>query len=106
MKTDFIESKLQRLAESIDRLGAFVLTHLDSDGKTLVIYLAKDKQPKMPIFKLTLNDSNDYQLVAYPITIESKVDDDIDDDINLTQYSLMLGLVYNYVNDYEYTDLL
>lgn len=102
MKPDFIKSKLQRLAKSIDRLGNFVLTHLDSNNKTLVIYLAKNKQPKMPIFKLTLNDSNDYQLVAYPITIESKVDDDI----NLTQYSLMLDLVYNYVNDYEYTDLL
>lgn len=102
MKTDFIESKLQRLAESIDRLGAFVLTHLDSDGKTLVIYLAKDKQPKMPMFKLTLDNRNDYQLVVYPITIEPKVDDDI----NLTQYSLILDLVYNYVNDYKYSDLL
>ena len=102
MKPDFIKSKLQRLAKSIDRLGNFVLTHLDSDNKTLVIYLAKNKQPKMPIFKLTLNDSNEYQLVAYPITIEPKVDDDI----NLTQYSLILDLVHNYVNDYEYTDLL
>lgn len=43
-----------------------------------------------------------YHLVVYPIIIEPKVDDDI----NLTQYSLMLDLVYNYVNDYEYTDLL
>lgn len=102
MKTDFIESKLQRLGKSIDRLGNFVLTHLDSDGKTLVIYLAKDKQPKMPIFKLNLDSRNDYHLVVYPITIEPKVDDDI----NLTQYSLILDLIYNYVNDYEYTDLI
>lgn len=102
MKSDFIESKLQRLAKSIDLFGNFVSTHLDSNNKTLVIYLAKNKQPKMPIFKLTLNDNNDYQLVTYPITIEPKVDDDI----NLTQYSLILDLVYNYVNDYEYTDLL
>lgn len=102
MKTDFIESKLQRLAKSIDYLSNFALTHLDSDGKTLVIYLAKGKQPKMPMFKLTLDNRNDYQLVVYPITIEPKVDDDI----NLTQYSLILDLVYNYVNDYEHSDLL
>lgn len=93
MKPDFIKSKLQRLAKSIDRLGDFVLTHLDSDGKTLVIYLAKGKQPKMPMFKLTLDNRNDYQLVVYPITIEPKVDDDI----NLTQYSLILDLVYDYL---------
>lgn len=93
MKPDFIKSKLQRLAKSIDHLGDFVLTHLDSDGKTLVIYLAKGKQPKMPMFKLTLDNRNDYQLVVYPITIEPKVDDDI----NLTQYSLILDLVYDYL---------
>ena len=46
MKTDFIESELQRLAKSIDRLGDFVLTHLNIDGKTLVIYLAKTNSQK------------------------------------------------------------
>lgn len=95
-------AKLEKLAREIKNLGNFVTTHLDRDDKTLVIYLAKGKQPKMPMFKLTLDNCNDYHLVVYPITIEPKVDDDI----NLTQYSLILDLVYNYVNDYEYSDLL
>lgn len=99
MKTDFIESELKRLAKSIDRLGDFVLTHLNIDGKTLVIYLAKNKQPKMPMFKLTFDNHNNYQLVVYPITIEPE----LDDDINLTQYSLVLDMIYNCVTDFSST---
>lgn len=96
MKTDSIESELQRLAKDIDRLGGFVLAHLNLDGKTLVIYLAKNKQPKMPMFKLTFDNHKNYQLIVYPITIEPE----FDNDINLTQYSLILDVIYNCITDY------
>lgn len=97
MNANFSKNKLHLLAKTIDCLGDFVLTHLDSDDKTLVIYLAKDKQPKMPILKLTLDKQNNYQLVVYPITIEPK----LDKDINLTEYSTLLDMIYNCVTDFS-----
>lgn len=97
MNTNLNKNKLQLLAKTIDCLGDFVLTHLDSNGKILVIYLAKDKQPKMPILKLTLDDQNNYQLVVYPITISPA----FNKDINLTEYSSLLDMIYNCVTDFS-----
>lgn len=86
-------AKLEKLAGEIKNLNNFVTTHLDRINQTLTIY---ETETHIPLFQLTLDNNGDYKLTTEPVVIESKSSQQ-KPYLDLTYYSLLLGLIYNYI---------
>lgn len=86
-------AKLEKLAVEIKNLGDFVTTHLDRLNQTLTIYKT---EMHIPLYQLTLDYNGDYKLTTEPVVIESKSSQQRPY-LDLTYYSLLLGLIYDYI---------
>lgn len=86
-------TKLKKLNKEIKSLGDFVTTHLDRINQTLTIY---ETETHIPLYQLTLDHNGDYKLTTEPVVIKSKSSQQRPY-LDLTYYSLLLGLIYNYI---------
>lgn len=86
-------TKLEKLNKEMKSLGDFLTTQLDRKNQTLTIY---ETTTHFPLYRLTLAENGDYKLIAESTIIESK-SGQRRPDLDLTYYSLLLGLIYNYV---------
>lgn len=86
-------AKLEELTVEIENLGDFVTTHLDRINQTLTIY---ETEMHIPLYQLALDHNGDYKLTTEPVVIESKSSQQ-KPYLDLTYYSLLLGLIYNYI---------
>lgn len=86
-------AKLEKLAMEIENLSDFVTTHLDRINQTLTIY---ETEMHIPLYQLTLDYNGDYKLTTEPVVIESKSSQQRPH-LDLTYYSLLLGLIRNYI---------
>ena len=86
-------AKLEKLAVEIENFGNFVTTHLDRINQTLTIY---ETETHIPLYQLTLDYNSNYKLTTEPVVIESKSSQQRPY-LDLTYYSLLLGLIYNYI---------